>query len=114
MPWWAAAMNDTYTIKEVQILSINDHDKPDWLQNVTIKVGDSVCSQTGMNVSTGEWHTFECADGGVDGDVISLEMENPGRLSFCGLRAIATMDIKDYIDLQNQPLYEELDEVQRL
>lgn len=107
-------MNNTYTIKEVQILTRNDEDKPDYLENVTILVGDTICAQTGTDIKTGEWHNYQCADGGVAGDKITLYMDDPGRLSFCGIKAIATMDIQDYIELQSQPIYEQLEEIQRL
>jgi hypothetical protein len=56
-------------------------------------VGDSICTETGTDISIGEWHTFECEDGGVAGDEITLYMENAGRLSFCGIKAMATMPI---------------------
>jgi hypothetical protein len=38
-------------------------------------------------------------------------MENAGRLSFCGIKAIATMDIKEYIERQSQPIIDQLEEV---
>ena len=98
-PWWTADMNNTYTIKEVQILTRNDPDRTEYLENVSIMVGDTICAQTGTDIEIGKWHTFECPDGGISGDEITLYMDQPGRLSFCGIVPIATMDIRDYIDL---------------
>jgi hypothetical protein len=37
-------------------------------------------------------------------------MENAGRLSFCGIKAVATMDLREYIERQSKPIFDELEE----
>lgn len=74
-------------------------------------VGDTICAQTGTDISVGDWHTFECENGGISGDEITLYMENAGRLSFCGIRAIATIDVMEYQELLSSS--DKLDELQK-
>lgn len=43
-PWWTAKMNDTYKIKEVQILTRNDPSRTEYLEDVSIMIGDTICA----------------------------------------------------------------------
>ena len=36
-------------------------------------------------------------------------MEEPNRLSFCGIKPIAEMDVKQYIEIQHEPMHEDLE-----
>ena len=88
--FWQASFDGTYTVKQVQILTRNDNS--DRVENVSVYIGDVLCTNTGSKSLTGHWLTLNCMGDGATGESIKLQKQKKEVLSFCGIRVFAQGD----------------------
>ena len=86
-PWWQANFNNSYRIKEIQILP-NNRDAARGLGNTKIKIDDNkLCGSVEGEPENGKWVTVRCGGGGVSGSKIELQkVSDEYNLVFCGIK----------------------------
>ena len=54
-----------------------------------IKIGDENCAQMETELDEATWYEYDCMNGGVSGNSITVQRMTSGALSFCGIEVYA-------------------------